>query len=203
MDTSKKIDLFRQLTTDYKQAKRPILFQSTPGQYLTFNGNGKPGCEVFQLAVAALYSMAYTIKMTRKAAGLGDYVICKLEAMWWAEGNDNISLVDQDLWQWKLMIRTPECVSNTDLHSARQALQAKGKASGIKKIQMEIIDEGSCVQMLHVGPYEKEHKTIAIMQEFMFDHDLKPLGHHHEIYVSDPRRIEPEKLKTILRQPVG
>jgi hypothetical protein len=203
MDTSKKIDLFRQLTTDYKQAKKPILFQSTPGQYLAINGSGKPGCVAFQQAVAALYSMAFTAKMTRKAAGLGDYVVCKLEALWWAEGNVAISQVDQDLWQWKLMIRTPDCVSKIDLHSARQALQDKGKASGVEKIVMEIIDEGYCVQMLHVGPYEKEHETIGTMQAFMFDHDVKPLGHHHEIYVSDPRRIKPERLKTILRQPVG
>ncbi len=203
MKTNEKIDLFKQLKTDFKQAKKPVLFKTTSGQYLAINGRGKPGGKSFQQAIEALYSMAFTIKMTRKANGLGDYVVCKLEALWWVDGLEDFSLVDQDLWQWRLMIRTPDCVDDDDLQKAGKALKNKGKAPDVEKIALERIDEGLCVQMLHVGPYDKEFETIAEMKTFMTANNVKANGPHHEIYLSDPRRIEPERLKTILRQPVA
>lgn len=202
MKAMEKIDLFKQLKTDYKQAKQPVVFKTTPGQYLTITGRGRPGGESFEKAVAAMYSMAFTIKMTRKASGLGDYVVCKLEALWWVDGYDDFSQVEQDLWQWKLMIRTPDCVVGDDLQAACKALLSKGKASAVEKVILEKVDEGLSVQMLHVGPYDKECETIAEMQTFMAANNLKADGPHHEIYISDPRRIEPERLKTILRRPV-
>lgn len=202
MKAAEKIDLFRELKTDFKQAKKPVLFKTTPGQYLTINGKGKPGGENFQHAVEALYSMAFTIKMTRKADGLGDYVVCKLEALWWVDGSDEISQVDQNLWQWKLMIRTPDLVEDDDLQKGIRALLSRGKSQDIGRVVLEHVDEGVCVQMLHVGPYEKECETIREMQVFMTANNVKASGPHHEIYISDPRRIEPERLKTILRQAV-
>lgn len=202
MKQTEKIDLFKQLKTDFKQSKKPLLLNTTTGQYLTINGKGKPGGDSFQQAVEAMYSMAFTVKMTRKSEGLGDYVVCKLEALWWVDGRENLSQVDQNLWQWKLMIRTPDHVSDADIQKACNALKNRGKAPAIENITLEKIDEGQCVQMLHVGPYEKEYETIAEMQTFMTTHNLKANGPHHEIYISDPRRIEPERLKTILRQPV-
>lgn len=203
MKTKEKIDLFKQLKTDFRQATEPVLIETTAGQYLAINGTGKPGSEDFQQAIEAMYSMAFTIKMTRKANGLGDYVVCKLEALWWVDGCEDISQVDQDLWNWKLMIRTPDCVGNEDLHKACRALLDKGKAHhAVSRISLEKINEGLCVQMLHIGPYHKEHQTIEKMQAFMTANTVKANGWHHEIYISDPRRIEPERLKTILRQPV-
>jgi len=197
-----KIDLFKQLKADYKLAEKPVLFETMPGQYLTITGEGKPGGEGFQRAVAAMYSMAFTVKMTRKAHGQGDYVVCKLEALWWAGKDADFARVDQGDWQWKLLIRTPDYVEGGDVQQAAQALLRKGKALGVNDVALEKIDEGLCVQMLHLGPYEKEYETIALMEAFMAEEKVMASGPHHEIYISDPRRIEPERLKTILRQPV-
>lgn len=202
MEQAAKIDFFRQLKTDYKQAKKPLLFTATAGQYLTIGGGGEPGGASFSSAVEALYSMAYTIKMSRKAKGLPDYVICKLEAQWWVESRSDISTVDPKLWLWRLMIRTPEMVTSDDVETASLALLSKGKAKEVKKVLLTELDEGLCVQMLHLGPYERERETIAILRQFMESENLRDNGPHHEIYISDPRRVAPEKLKTILRQPV-
>lgn len=202
MKPIEKIDLFKQLKTDFKQTKEPILFKATSGQYLTVDGKGLPGGETFQQAIEALYSVAFTVKMTRKADDLGDYVVCKLEALWWVDGQEDFSQVDQDLWQWKLMIRTPDCVEVTDLQKAVTALKGKGKARAVENITLENLDEGLCVQMLHLGPYDRECETIAEMQTFMEMKKVKPNGPYHEIYISDPRRVAPERLKTILRKPV-
>lgn len=202
MEKPIKIDLFKQLKAEYRQPKKPLLLETTPGQYLTIDGTGEPGGEWFQKSVEALYSVAYTVKMTRKAAKLGDYVICKLEALWWTTDDTPLAQVDQQLWHWKLMIRTPNSVSNTDLQQAQHALLNKGKSRAVDLISLDMVHEGFCVQMLHLGPYENEEQTIAEMQSFMSNNQLRPSGPHHEIYISDPRRIEPQKLKTILRQPV-
>ncbi len=202
MSSPEKIDLFRQLKTDFKQAKKPFLLTTTPGQYLAINGQGEPGGPDFQKGVEALYSVAFTTKMTRKANGLGDYVVCKLEALWWVEGEEDLSQVAQDLWQWKVMIRTPDCVGNDDVQKAVTALKEKGRVPALENINLEKIYEGLCVQMLHVGPYDKEHETLAQMNTFMKDNNLVVNGRHHDIYLSDPRRVEPERLKTLLRQPV-
>ncbi len=202
MQSNKKINLFKQLKTDYRQTKKPLLLETTAGHYLAINGKGAPGSDSFQQAIQAIYSMAFTIKMTRKANGLGDYVVCKLEALWWADGHDAISQLDQDVWQWKLMIRTPDCVGDDDLEKACAALLSKEKTHDVGKAALENLDEGLCVQMLHVGPYDKEDETIELMRSFMTANNVKAHDHHHEIYISDPRRVDPEKLKTILRQPV-
>lgn len=197
-----KIDLFKQFKADYKPAKQPTLISTTPARYLSIEGQGEPGGEMFQASVGALYSMAFTIKMTRKAAGLGDYVICKLEALWWSDQGDDFAQLPPGQWQWQLIIRTPDCVTPLDLEGAVAAILKKGKAPGVDRVCMTDLDEGQCLQMIHIGPYEKEHETIAIMQRFMEDNTLVQCGKHHEIYLSDPRRVPPERLKTILRVPV-
>lgn len=101
-----------------------------------------------------------------------------------------------------MMIRTPEFIEQRDLESAAAKLIEKKKGEGVDRVKLERIDEGRCVQMLHVGPYDKEHETIAEMLAFARERDLAVHGLHHEVYLSDPRRVPPERLKTILRQPV-
>lgn len=197
-----KIDLFKQFKEEYMQAKQPTFVDTTPAQYLVIEGQGQPGGEVFQEAAGALYSMAFTIKMTRKAAGLGDYAVCKLEALWWSDLVKDFTQVTPDQWQWQLMIRTPDAVTGEDRSEAEAAILKKGKAPGVDQVRLETFYEGRCAQMLHVGPYEKEGDTVAVMQRFMQDKHLVLNGKHHEIYLSDPRRVPPERLKTILRLPV-
>ena len=105
-------------------------------------------------------------------------------------------------WNWRMMIRTPEMVKAGDLKKAASVLIDKGKSPSVNDVELQAISEGRCVQMLHVGPYDKEGETIEVMQEFALEQGLEFHGLHHEIYLSDPRRVPPERLKTILRQPV-
>lgn len=196
-----KIDLFKEFKSEYKATTKPALVETSPAQYLAVEGKGKPGSSQFELALGAMYAMAFTIKMTRKAAGLGDYVVGKLEAQWWCDIG-NFTPDNMDNWLWRLLIRTPDCVGETDLRRATTAITARQKSAGVESVFLHKMNEGKCVQMMHIGPYQAEGQTIAIMQDFMKEKNLEPNGLHHEIYISDPRRIAPESLKTILRQPV-
>ena len=197
-----KIDLFKLHKTDYIAAKTPKYLQVANANYLTIDGVGGPGEDNFNDAVAALYAIAYTVKMTRKKNNLGDYVICKLEARYWSINNQCLSEQDKSLWHWQLMIRTPSQVEIKDLEQAAKALTSKGKTLRVNKVKLIEHEFSHCIQMLHVGSYENENRTIEQMLAFASDNQLSATGEHCEIYISDPRRIPEERLKTILRMPV-
>jgi hypothetical protein len=146
--------------------------------------------------------MAFTIKMTRKFAGQQDYAVCKLEGQWWSELAADFARLPKDQWLWKLLIRTPDFIKDDDLRQAVAVLLKRGKGEDVKRVRLESLVEGRCVQMLHVGPYEKEGETVAVMKAFAEKQQLGFAGKHHEIYLSDPRRVPPKRLKTIVRQPV-
>jgi hypothetical protein len=201
-DMADKIDLTRLHKLEYKAAHKPFLVDIGEARYLAVAGRGEPGGDEFAAKVGALYGMAYTVKMTRKAAGRRDYVVCKLECQWWADGGASIDGVPPAEWNWRLMIRTPEFVGADERDSAVAALLSKGKDPEVNEVELIDFVEGPCVQMLHVGPYEKEPETVVKMAAYAETEDLAPHGRHHEIYLSDPRRVAPEKLKTILRIPV-
>ncbi len=201
MVTAGKVDLYKLHKDEYVTPRQPVLVDTKPAQYLSIAGEGDPGSEAFVNSLQALYSAAFTIKMTRKFAGKGDYGVCKLEGLWWAEGAEFFSAPRQ-AWKWKLLIRTPDFVGNADLTSAVDSLLAKGKPDRVRTVRLDTIREGLCVQILHVGPYSDEPATIDRMKAFAAAHHLALHGLHHEIYLSDPRRVAPEKLRTILRQPV-
>lgn len=202
MKTQEKIDLFKLHKEDYVAPKRPVILTIKKASYLAISGKGEPGGSAFRNAIGALYAVAFTIKMTRKFAGLQDYAVCKLEAQWWADGKDDFSKVPKTRWCWNLLIRTPEFVREADLEKAVAAILEKGKTAPIKEVRLESFVEGQCVQMLHVGPYDREHETIGLMRTHAEKTGLQFHGRHHEIYISDPRRVPAERLKTILRQPV-
>jgi hypothetical protein len=187
---------------EYKASKKPALLKLGTLSYLSIDGQGEPGGEAFSDRIGALYGAAYTIKMTRKFGGLQDYAIGKLEAQWWAE-TPNFADSPKERWRWKLMIRTPAFVKKAELKKAVDVLLKRGRSAAVKDARLETLREGRCVQMLHVGPYERERDTIAIMKAFAESQGLALSGRHHEIYLSDPRRVTPEKLKTILRHPVA
>jgi hypothetical protein len=151
----------------------------------------------------ALYAMAYTIKMTRKKHEKGDYVICKLEARYWSPTAQYLSEIDKSQWQWQLMIRTPAVVDAADLIQAAKVLAAKGKTPSVYQVKMHEFEFSNCVQMLHVGAYENEHHTIKKMLDFANKQNLTAKNEHCEVYISDPRRVAAERLKTILRMPVN
>ena len=198
-----KLDLYKVHKADYAAPKKPSPVRLKQATYLAISGQGAPGGDEFTACIGALYGMAFTIKMTRKFAGQQDYSVCKLEGQWWVEGSDaSFAKAPKEQWRWKLMIRTPEFIKEKDLEKASAALVKRGKGANVERVGLETLDEGDCVQMLHVGPYEKECETIAFMQEFAEKQRLRFHGRHHEIYLSDPRRVPPERLKTILRHPV-
>ena len=173
-----------------------------PASYLAISGQGAPSGEVFTASIGALYGMAFTIKMTRKFAGLQDYAVCKLEGLWWSESAANFAKLPKDQWLWKLLIRTPDFIKDDDLRQSVAVLLKRGKGEDVKRVRLESLAERLCVQMLHVGPYDRECETIAVMRAFAEKQQLGFAGKHHEIYLSDPRRVPPERLKTIVRQPV-
>jgi len=194
-----KLDLYKMHKAEYAAPTKPALVRTKPALYLTIAGQGAPGGSRFTAGVAALYGAAFTIKMTRKVAGKQDYAVCKLEGLWFFGGEPDATPKEE--WQWKLMMRTPHFIAQEDLRTAVDTLLKRGKSPGIAEVKLETIDEGVCVQMLHVGPYESESATVALMRSFAESNGLKLSGPHHEIYLSDPRRVPPERLKTILRQP--
>jgi hypothetical protein len=198
---SRKLDLYKQHAAEYVSPRKPVLIKTSPAQYLAIAGRGDPNGADFQGAVGALYNVAFTIKMAMKFAGR-DYAVSKLEAQWWVEGASAFMDTPRSDWQWKLMIRTPEFISPKNLAEAVRNLRAKGKPEAVSAVRLENINEGRVVQMLHVGPYTEEAPTIAQMEKFSRENGVAFHGRHHEIYLSDPRRVAPAKLRTILRYPV-
>jgi len=203
MSTSEKIDLYKLHKEEYAAPRQPVLITIPKACYLGIQGRGAPGSKEFETGIGALYAMAFTIKMTRKFAGKGDYVICKLEGQWWgdAEGRPLMEIPKKD-WSWRLMIRTPDFIRKSDLREAAAKLQENGKGARVSEVELTRLTEGRSVQMLHLGPYEEERKTIAQMEEFAASQGFSARGPHHEIYLSDPRRVPPERLRTLLRLPV-
>lgn len=203
MAKTDKLDLFKQHKDDYKaSAKAPAIVAPAAGTYLALAGRGEPGGDEFQARVGAMYAMAFTVKMTSKFVAGRDYKVAPLEALWWHDGDEEFSQVPPESWCWKLLIRTPEFIGEENLCDARAGLEAKGKGQFVSEVALEVLDEGPCVQMLHVGPYDREQITIDEMITFAATKGLILHDLHHEIYLSDPRRTAPERLKTILRHPV-
>jgi len=195
-----KLDLGKLFRAEYAAPRKPVLFETAPSCYLAVDGQGAPGGAIFQARIGALYAIAYTVKMTRKFSGGQDYTISRLEGRYLNLGCDPMPPKEQ--WRWQLLIRTPEFVAAEELARAVAVLRKRGKEGDAAMVRLETIAEGRCVQMLHVGPYEKEGDTVAAMAQFVAGQGLRCAGPHHEIYLSDPRRVAPGKLKTILRLPV-
>jgi hypothetical protein len=199
---SAKLDLYKQHAEEYRSPRQPILLDIAPAQYLAIDGRGAPGGEEFTERLSALYAAAFTIKMASKFGGQ-DYAVSKLEGLWWGP-DAKVHLLDtpRHEWRWTLMIRTPDFIGAKELANAVEALLRKAKTAPLKEVKIEKLEEGRCVQMLHVGPYDAERQTIDQMLRHAAVHGLAPRGKHHEIYLSDPRRVAPERLRTILRQPL-
>lgn len=195
-----KIDLYQQHKQEYVAPKTPVLLTIKPAKYLAIDGRGAPGGPRFSAAIGALYAVAFTIKMTRKFAGKQDYAVSKLEGLWHFDGDP--AKTPRDEWRWTLVIRTPAFVTAAELRKAVATLLAKDKPAEVKEVRLETLKEGGCVQMLHVGPYDRESETIEMMRVFAGRKGLELAGPHHEIYLSDPRRVPAARLKTILREPV-
>lgn len=202
MPAAKKLDLYKEHKAEYVTPKKPVLIDVKPAKYLTVTGKGAPGGKEFQNSVGALYGAAYTIKFTKKFAGQ-DYRVCHLEGQWWGkQETGDFSTLPPESWNWRVLIRVPDFIKATDLKAAAKQLKEKGKGDEASGVKLETIKEGKCVQMLHVGPYGDEGKTVCQMMEHARAHGLDFSGRHHEIYLSDPRRALAARLRTILRHPL-
>jgi len=198
-----KLDLHKRHKREYAAAKTPAIVEIGTGRYLAICGRGRPGGPAFSARVGALYGVAFTIKMARKQAGKGDYVVAGLEGQYWTDAATTQPFDPPlDSMSWRLLIRTPERVTERDLEAAVTALERGGKGDGVREVVLLSMAEGSCVQMLHVGPYQMEPESIGRMSTFAAERGLEVHGWHHEIYLSDPARVPPERLRTILRLPV-
>lgn len=200
---AEKVDLFKLHQDEYVKPRKPALIEVGKAHYLAVDGVGGPGGEVFQERIGALYGMAYTMKFTSKFAGR-DYAVGKLEALYGVDGQGpEMENLPPEQWSWRMLIRVPDFIKKKDLAAARKLLREKGKEGDFDAVCLETIEEGRCVQVLHVGPYEAMEATGRAIQAFCEERGLEPRLWQHQIYLSDPRRMAPERLKTILRHPVS
>lgn len=203
-DVTDKIDFKKQFKALYQPAAKAFeLVVVPPLQFLKVDGQGDPNsAEAYRTAVEWLYSVSYAAKFASKAKLGIDYTVPPLEGLWWAEDMSTFTSRNKDEWRWTMMILVPDFVTREILEGAVAKARAKlGEPPA--SLRMEPYDEGLSVQILHVGSYDDEAPTLArLHDEFIPGNGLAFNGKHHEIYLSDPRRVEPAKLKTILRQPV-
>ncbi|MBB3187404.1 GyrI-like domain-containing protein [Microbacter margulisiae] len=177
-----------------------------PGMnYLMIDGQGNPNTSpAYQEAIETLFSVSYTLKfMIKKAPNGSDYGVLPLESLWWTENGMPPDMEHKELWHWTAMIMQPEFITKELLDEAIKQIKTKKKdLPALQKMRFEYFEEGACVQIMHIGPYAAEQPTITQLYEFMAQKDVGFNGKHHEIYLSDIRKASPEKLKTIIRQPV-
>ena len=201
-----KNDLKKEQKHLYAPSAKAVALVEVPGMnFLMADGVGDPNTTpAFHEAVEALYSLSYTLKfMVKKGQGV-DYAVLPLEGLWWAEDMEAFApeTMDKDHWLWTLMIRQPEPVSPELFGQAREQVKKKKPLPYLTQVRWESYAEGLSAQILHVGPFAEEHRTIQRIQAFIREQGYRLAGKHHEIYLSDPRKTAPEKLKTVIRQPV-
>ena len=211
--TTAKLDLKKAYPDYYKAPRKPVVIDFPAARFITYTGRGAPESEAFSTGVGALYSLAYTLKFTCKFAG-DDFAVPALEAFWWVDDASHIATdpsairdIPRDEWSWKAMIRMPDFVTDEMLTAAQKQVKEKKGLGSVFDVKIETLAEGLCVQMMHIGPYADEPETVKTMRKHMEENGLKHairpgIGPHHEIYLSDPFRTAPEKLRTIIRIPV-
>lgn len=197
---------FKKIQSDlYQAAAEPVMVEVPPMNFIMVDGSGDPNAEPwYEQTIEALYAIAYSIKfiVKERSADL-DFVVPPLEGLWWAEDADAFVKAERDEWQWTMMIMMPEPVDRElYLQGHKKACEKKCLVAA-DVMRFEEYDEGLSAQIMHIGPYDEERPTVERLHAFIAEQGHAPRGKHHEIYLSDPRRTKPEKLKTVLRQPVG
>ena len=195
----------------YMPKDKPSIVTVPKMSFLAVRGRGDPNKEdgQYKQAIGLLYGIAFTIKMSKKTDhqidGYFDYVVPPLEGFWWQDGVNGIDYAHKENFNWISVIRLPDFVSKEDFDWAVKEATAK-KKQDFSNVEFFTYDEGLCVQCMHVGPYDDEPKTIDMMHGFMEDEgyvlDITKKRLHHEIYLSDVRKVAPERLKTVIRHPV-
>jgi hypothetical protein len=200
----KTIDLKKSLKTYYAaSAAKPVLVDVPPLNALMVDGRGDPNRPAFQEAVGALYSVAYTLKFTFKKEKGIDYPVMALEGLWDADDPSVFLNNERGEWKWTILIVLPDAVAKKDVAAAVAAVKKKAKFPRFPEVRFEKFAEGRAAQIMHVGPYAAEAATVERLHRFIEEQGYRLRGRHHEIYLGDPRRSAPEKLRTIIRHPVG
>jgi hypothetical protein len=199
-----KVDLKKELKQLYQASAKDVVQVEVPTfKFLMVDGKGDPTTsQEYAQAVEALFSVSYTAKfMIKKGPQKLDYSVMPLEGLWWADDMSAFVANDRANWKWTMMIMQPHFVANEVIESAIAAVRSKKRLSSIDKLRLEEFSEGRCAQVLHVGPFSEEGPTIERLHAFI-DARSGLTGKHHEIYLSDIRRADPRKWKTIIRQPM-
>jgi hypothetical protein len=203
-----KKDLSKELQELYfPSAKEPVVVKVPKMNFLMIDGQGNPNTSKdYMNAIGALYSVAYTAKFTLKKSTKGeDFIVMPLESLWWADDVRDFLKGKKEKWHWTAMIMMPRQVTKKVVDDTIAQLKKKGKDKelpGLPKLRLEEFDEGLSVQMMHIGPYSEERPNIEKVHNLIRESGHKIVGKHHEIYLGDPRRTKPEKLKTVIRQPM-
>ncbi|MDU4697896.1 GyrI-like domain-containing protein [Paenibacillus rubinfantis] len=203
-----KVDFKKKYKDLYLPGTEPMLVEVPPMLYLMVDGKGDPDGESYQLAVQKLYALSYGIKMSKmgedKPDGYFEYVVPPLEGLW-----DSVTVgydLNRNNWIWTSMIRQPDFVTEDLLDRVKEQTAKKKPELDLSDVRLSLFEEGLCVQILHIGPYRTEPESVARMAAFLeasgLTENFDDLRKHHEIYLSDPRKTAPEKMKTVLRHPV-
>ena len=199
-----KLDLKRQLRPFYSAAKEPVMVDVPELAFLMIDGHGDPNTATeYSDAVQALYSVAYAAKFAVKRASGQDYVVMPLEGQWWVSDMSRFTVADKSAWDWTMLIAQPDEVTLQIVEEAKERTARKNPSDALQRLGLERFAEGPAAQVMNFGPYASEGPTIQKLHEFIAEHGQVRAGKHHEIYLSDPRRTAPEKMKTILRQPIA
>ncbi len=203
------IDLRKQLKHLYQpSAKKFSVVDVPPMNFLMIDGAGNPNISPdFQEALEALYGMSYTLKFGMKLGKYGkkkvDYSVMALEGLWWMDDMTEFSLDRKDDWKWTVMMMQPDLITPDLVELAREDLRKKKDPAALPKVCFDSYHEGLSAQIMYVGPFADEGPTIQRLHEFIVKSGHQRRGKHHEIYLGDPRRTAPEKLKTVIRQPMA
>lgn len=200
-----KVD-FKKTLDSYKAKRDKYTVIDVPKmQYLMIDGHNGPKSETFFRAIETLYPVAYKLKFMSKLTLDRDYVVPPLEGLWWAQDMAVFTTkFDQSQWDWTAMIMVPPWITKSMYTTAVEEVTAKKSPPSIDLLKLEDLTEGKCVQTLHLGPYSDEGPVLKTMHDnFIPENNLSMRGKHHEIYFNDFRKVAPEKLRTILRQPVN
>lgn len=199
-----KLDLKKQFRELYGPSARECSVVDVPDlKFLMIDGAGDPNTSVaYREALEALYAMSYTLKFLSKKEEDLDYVVMALEGLWWAADMASFSTVDKSAWLWTAMIMQPDHITDAHVATAHDEVRRKNDPPALDKMRFEPFAEGLSVQIMHIGPYDDEAPTIARLHQFAADEGYVLRDKHHEIYLGDPRRSAPEKLRTVIRQPV-
>lgn len=200
-----KIDYKKKLKHLYNPSAKEVTEVSVPKMnFLMIDGQGDPGkAKEFQEAIEVLFSVSYTLKfMIKKEQGI-DYGVLPLEGLWWADNMEDFMNGNRDNWKWTLMIMQPEFVTDELVKKAVSEVGRKKDLPALPEMRFDSYEEGLSAQIMHIGPFSEEGPNIQRIHKYIEEQGKKLRGEHHEIYLSDFRKVTPEKMKTVLRQPMG